>query len=245
MKITFQGTRGYIEPQNRRHRYYTSTLISYRGRSVMIDCGEGWQKRWDAIRPDAIVITHAHPDHAFALRHSSPPCPVYAHSQAWDGMADFSLPEEQRKMLEARRCQSIAGIDFEAFPVIHSTRAPAVGYRISAGRVTIFYVPDVVWIHDREQALADLRLYIGDGATIRRNMVRKDKRSGELIGHATVAQQLTWCRKEGVPKMIVTHCGSDIVGGDERSVGAELRRLAGDRGVEVEIAHDGMAKVLR
>jgi len=45
--------------------------------------------------------------------------------------------------------------------------------------------------------------------------------------------------------MIVTHCDSDIAGGDERKVGAELRRLAAERGVEVEIAHDGMERVLR
>ncbi len=45
--------------------------------------------------------------------------------------------------------------------------------------------------------------------------------------------------------MIITHCGSDIVGNDEREVGAELRRLAAEGGVAVEIAHDGMELVLR
>jgi ribonuclease BN (tRNA processing enzyme) len=129
--------------------------------------------------------------------------------------------------------------------VIHSVRAPTVGYRISAGRVTIFYTPDVVWIHDREQALGGARIYIGDGATIHQNMIRRDRNSGELIGHATIPQQLTWCRKEGVSKMIVTHCGSEIVSGDERSVRADLRRLAKERGVEVEIAYDGMERILR
>lgn len=45
--------------------------------------------------------------------------------------------------------------------------------------------------------------------------------------------------------MIIIHCGSDIVGNDEREVGAELRRLAAEGGVAVEIAHDGMELVLR
>jgi hypothetical protein len=49
----------------------------------------------------------------------------------------------------------------------------------------------------------------------------------------------------GVPKMIVTHCGSTIVEADERTLGAELRQMAGERGVDVEIAHDGMEVVLR
>jgi hypothetical protein len=45
--------------------------------------------------------------------------------------------------------------------------------------------------------------------------------------------------------MVVTHCGSDIVGGDERRVAARIRRMAAERGVAVEIAHDGMERVLR
>ena len=244
MKITFLGTRGYIEPRTRRHRHYTSALIEYRGRWVMIDAGLGWEKRWDDVAPAAIVITHAHPDHAFALREAEPPCPVFASAESWHVMKDFRVPDEKRHTLAPREIREIAGIAFQSFPVIHSPRAPAVGYRIRAGRVAVFYVPDVVWIHDRDKALDGVRVYVGDGATIHREMVRKDSQ-GELIGHATIAQQLTWCRKEGVDKMIVTHCGADIVGGDERSVGAELRRLGYERDVAVEIAHDGMEKLLR
>lgn len=70
--------------------------------------------------------------------------------------------------------------------------------------------------------------------------VRRHPGTGELFGHATVRQQLGWCAEEGVPRMIVTHCGSDIVAGDERQVGARLREMARERGVEVESAHDGM-----
>jgi hypothetical protein len=44
--------------------------------------------------------------------------------------------------------------------------------------------------------------------------------------------------------MIVTHCGSDIVAGDERRLGAALRGWGRERGVEVEIAHDGMERVV-
>ena len=63
----------------------------------------------------------------------------------------------------------------------HSTRAPAVGYRMTAGEVAIFYVPDVVWIHAREEALSGCKVYVGDGATLTRSMVRK---SGDTLTHA-------------------------------------------------------------
>jgi hypothetical protein len=45
--------------------------------------------------------------------------------------------------------------------------------------------------------------------------------------------------------MIVTHCGSDIVGGDEAAAVARLEALAARRGVAVAVAHDGMEIVLR
>lgn len=127
--------------------------------------------------------------------------------------------------------------------MVHSSRAPAVGYRIEAGRAAVFYAPDLVYIEDRAAALDGVRLYIGDGATVSQSFVRKI--NGALVGHTSVRTQLTWCRKEGVPRMIVSHCGSEIVEGDERTLGAEIRRMAEERGVEVQIAYDGMEVVLR
>ncbi|HKK52803.1 MAG TPA: MBL fold metallo-hydrolase [Myxococcota bacterium] len=243
MKLTFLGTRGYIDPVSRRHRRHTSTLVSYRRRRILLDWGEGWGERLARVRPHAVLITHAHPDHAFGLG-SHVHCPVFATKETWARVGD-RVPAERRHRLAERRRRPIEGMEIEPFPVLHSLRAPAVGYRIEAGRVAIFYVPDVVWIPDRAQAFDGIRVYVGDGATITRNMIRRDPESGEPFGHANIRRQLAWCAAEGVPEMIVTHCGSDIVGGDERRVGARVRSLAEERGVEVCIAHDGMERVLR
>lgn len=242
MKLTFLGTRGYIDPQSRRHRMHTSTMIEQRGGRVMIDCGESWLGRLDELNPDAVVITHPHPDHAFGLKKGSP-CPVYAIAEAWEKIEGFPIEKRQRRELRPRKRAHIAGIRFEPFSVVHSVRAPAVGYRITAGGVKVFYVPDVVSIHDRSAALRGIDAYIGDGAAITRNMVRREKASGQLIGHAPIRTQLGWCRDEGVPRMIVTHCGSDIVG-DERWATVKLRALAREHGVEIVVAHDGMELVL-
>ena len=38
----------------------------------MIDCGKNWLRRLRHLNPDAIVVTHAHPDHAFGLKSGSP-----------------------------------------------------------------------------------------------------------------------------------------------------------------------------
>ncbi|RPI62897.1 MAG: MBL fold metallo-hydrolase [Lysobacterales bacterium] len=223
---------------------HTATLVEYRGTRVMIDCGETWLGRLDDLRPDAIVITHAHPDHAFGLKHGSP-CPVYATRSAWRALRRFPIPPCRRRTLRLRDSVAIGRIAVEAFSVVHSIRAPAVGYRVSAGRVKVFYVPDVVSIRARSEALRDISVYIGDGAAITRNMVRRERKTGTPIGHTPISRQLDWCRDEGVPRMIVTHCGSDIVGRDEAAAIARLETLAALRGVAIAIAHDGMELVLR
>ena len=219
---------------------HSAVLVSYYDGQVMIDCGEDWLGNLDDLKMDAIVITHAHPDHAFGLK-AGAPCPVFATHESWEELKDYPIDDQQR--VEPRNAFEVAGIQFEAFVVDHSTIAPAVGYRVCAGEVVIFYVPDVVYIHARADALSGASVYVGDGATLTRSMVRKP--GEELIGHVPVRTQLTWCKKEGVPKMLVTHCGSEIVEGDERTLGAELREMAQERGVSVQIAYDSLEVVLR
>lgn len=238
MLIKFLGTRGEIEPKTKRHRMHTSTLISYRGKRVMIDCGTNWRGKFQKFHPHCIVLTHAHPDHAWGLKEGSP-CPVWASKETWKLIDAYPIEKKKRHLIKPRTKTKIAGIQFEAFPVIHSVRCPAVGYRITAGKTTFFYVPDVVWIKNLAQAFKNIQFYIGDGATIQRVMVRKDKKTGQIFGHANIRQQLTWCRKQQVCKMIITHCGSDIVSKEKKAI-KTIQKLAKQRGVDVEIAYDGL-----
>jgi len=235
MKLKFLGTRGEIEKRTRRHRMHTSLMVSYRGADVMIDCGQDWLGKFERVHPSAIVLTHAHPDHAWGLKRGAP-CPVYAPQKTWRELEDY--PIKDRHVVDERTPTKICGITFEAFPVEHSILSPAVGYRVSGGRGRIFYAPDLIFIHDRQDALKGVQIYIGDGATLTRSFIRK--RGKALIGHSPVRTQLTWCKKEGVPRAIITHCGSEMVTGDQRKLSATLQAMAIERGVEVCLAYDGM-----
>ncbi len=235
MMLTFLGTRGEIEARTRRHSMHTSLLVSHRDANVMIDCGLDWLGKFKRLSPSAVVLTHAHPDHAWGLRNGAP-CPVHAPRETWRTLQHCDVKD--RHLIKKRTPTKICGITFEAFLVEHSILAPAVGYRVSAGRARIFYAPDVIYIHERAAALKGVQIYIGDGATLTRSFIRR--RGDTLIGHAPVRTQLTWCEKEGVPRAIITHCGSEIVTGDERQISAKLRAIAAERGVEVRIAYDGM-----
>ncbi|MFW6161154.1 MAG: MBL fold metallo-hydrolase [Planctomycetota bacterium] len=242
MKLTFLGTRGEIEASNRRHRRHSALLVEYYRRRVMIDCGEDWLGHVQEVKPHAIVLTHAHPDHAWGLQGGAP-CPVYATEATWEDIAGYPIPQERRHTVTAREPVEVEGVRLEAFPVEHSTRCPAVGYRLTAGNVSVWYAPDLVYIWDRADALHGCRLYVGDGASPARSMVRR--RGDRLIGHTPIRTQLTWCQKEGVPEAVFTHCGSGVVDGDERSLAAQLREWAKERGVRAAIAHDGLTRVLR
>lgn len=237
MRLTFLGTRAYIDVKNRRHRRHSAALIEAAGQRIMLDCGADWRGELGRIAPDAIVLTHAHPDHAFGLADGAP-CPVYATPDTWAHIDSF--PVDKRQMIAPWNPFELLCIRFEAFPVEHSTRCPAVGFRIrTPDTAPIFYVPDVAYLPDREAALQGCSLYVGDGATLTRSLVRK--RGDHLLGHAPVRQQLTWCEKEGVPEAVFTHCGSYVVEGDERHLGADLRRLAKQRKVTARFAHDGLS----
>jgi phosphoribosyl 1,2-cyclic phosphodiesterase len=239
MKLTFLGTRGEIDARTRRHRMHTSLLVSYRAANVMIDCGLDWLGKLKRVDPSAIVLTHAHPDHAWGLKQGAP-CPVYAPEKTWQELRHY--PIKDRHLIKERTPTKICGITFEAFPVEHSILSPAVGYRVSAGRACIFYAPDLIFIHERSAALKDVQIYIGDGATITRTFIRR--RGKALIGHSPVRTQFTWCQKEGVHRAIITHCGSEIVTGDERKIFANLCAIAAEHGVEISIAYDGMKLTL-
>lgn len=244
MKLTFLGTRGEIEARTPLHRMHTSLLVTHRSGRVMVDAGADWREAVHELkpRPQALVITHAHPDHAWGLKDGSP-APVYATAEAWESMARYAIPAELRREVVPRVPFTIRGIRFEAFRVEHSIRAPAVGYRITAGRVAVWYAPDLVYIFERAEALRGCRLYIGDGATMTRSFVRR--RGDTLVGHAPIRTQLTWCAKEGVPRAVITHCGTQIVTGDPQALDAELQAMAAERGIAASFAHDGMEIVLR
>ena len=231
MKLTFIGTRGEIDVRTRRHRMHTSLLVSYRAANVMIDCGLDWLEKLRRVSPSAIVLTHAHPDHAWGLKQGAP-CSVYATEKTWQELEHY--PIKDRHVIEERTPTKICGITFEAFPVEHSILSPAVGYRVSAGRARIFYAPDLIFIHERSAALKDVQLYIGDGATVTRSFIRK--RGKALIGHSSVRTQLTWCQKEGVPRAIITHCRSEIVSRNERDIEGKLHAMATERNIEVQVA---------
>ena len=209
-------------------------MVDGGGGRVLIDCGEDWAGRIERLRPTAILITHTHDDHAAGLKRGAR-CGVYASAEAWGAMAAWPLPT--RYVVPSRRQFALAGLLVEAWPVEHSVVAPAVGYHVTAGAARIFYVPDVAHIANPAAALRDVDVYVGDGATLHRPLVRR--RGAVRIGHATIETQLGWCAAAGVKAAVFTHCGSGIVRSDPRGIARAVSKIAREHGVSARIAYDG------
>ena len=237
MKITFLGTRGNITARTKKHFRHTITLFSKGKKKILIDCGKDWSTyQLKKIKPDAIFITHAHPDHVGGLKKGAP-CPVYATLESWEVMKRY--PIKQRRIIMPDIPIEIMGFLIETFDVEHALNAPSVGYRISDKKKSVFYVPDLVKIKKQAEALNDIVLYVGDGAIITRKILVK-KRGKTHIGHAPISEQVKWCKKEKVPRAIFTHCGTEIVTGEPEKITKKIELLEKRYEVEIEIAYDGM-----
>jgi hypothetical protein len=154
--------------------------------------------------------------------------------ETWRIMARWPLPV--RCELPIRHAVIIAGFVVEAWPVQHSLNAPAVGFKVFVHGACLFYAPDVARLP--QGALDHVDVYVGDGAVLTRSLVRH--RGSVLIGHASVTEQLDWCRAYGVSRAFFTHCGSGIVRSDPTRIEAIVRSLGRRRGVTGLLAHDGL-----
>ncbi len=253
MKIKFLGTRGGIIARSKLHHRHSSTLISSERTRILIDCGSDWLGHLDEIKPkpQAIFITHAHPDHVGGLANGCP-WPVFASKETWELIKHYPIPEEQRFICNHRKKIRFGNMIIEPFKVEHSLRAPAMGYRITAEQKNIFYVSDLVKIINEKQALSNVDLYIGDGAIVTRRMLVRHK-GHTLVGHSPIEAQLAWCQKYHIPRAIFTHCGSEITKhqtADTNDPGTKklldkIKLLGKENGIRVQIAMDGKTIVLR
>ena len=122
------------------------------------------------------------------------------------------------------------------YPVVHSIRCPAVGFKIKVpeGKVLI-YNPDLVDIVNKDEILQGVDYYIGDGSAIKSNLVRR--KDDKLFGHTRVTTQINWCKDRGIKNIIFTHLGKETLEKEEEFTQEHREALVAWDGMELEIGN--------
>jgi phosphoribosyl 1,2-cyclic phosphodiesterase len=231
--LRFCGTRGYIEESSALHRMHSALLLIHEGKRLLLDAGESWCGRLDDLRADWIAITHAHPDHAFGLKNGAG-VPVYATRRTRALLGQFPVTF---RVIEPGREFRPGPFRVRAYDVVHSIRTPAVGFRVRVAGITLVYNPDVISIPAEDRVLRGVDVYIGDGATLTRPIVRR--RGNSLFGHTTIRAQLGWCKRHDIRRAYFVHCGKQLVEMNARELQRRVDELAGPFITSI-VARDGM-----
>ncbi len=231
MKLTFLGTKGFIEESSKKHKYHSSLLVEYKSFKLLIDHGL-ISKKLSIIKPNAIVITHGHPDTFKWLKEDERyPGKIYVARET----KKLSKYKKNFEIVKLNRWIKVGPFEILPYRVIHSINAPAIGFKIKANK-TIIYNSDLV-VMENKAVLRNVDLYIGDGSSLRGNLVRR--RGDKLFGHARMSTQVNWCKKYTIPKIIFTHLGKEAL----RIGDAKIEKLLHQPGLEITIAYDGMRYV--
>ncbi len=239
MILRFPGTRGEIEESNQYHRYHSSLVVQSKKANILIDFGT---KHNPALEDEinyfnALLITHAHPDHyIWTKKEMAIGIPVFLTK---DTLAYSKRSPKNVKIIEEGIKFKIMDLDIIAYKVIHSLRCPAVCYKVM-GSKSIVYAPDLIDTEeDKAKVFKDIDVLIADGSSLYTNMVRR--KDGKIFGHTRVKTIINWCKKYSIPKLIVTHCGKQIVSMEKEKLAGKILEYS-QEAVDVEIAVDGLCR---
>jgi ribonuclease BN (tRNA processing enzyme) len=238
VRLQFFGTKGYVDESSREHSGHSAFVLEANGFRLLCDFGENRKGMLERIRPDAIFVSHAHPDHAWGLWEGTQ-LPVYASAATHDLLKE--LPLLDRVVLVPGEPVAIGPFRLTALPVIHSIRCPGIAARISLDGFTLVYAGDIVAFEEPDTALEGADFYIGDGSSLTDSLVRRHE-SGTLVGHTTVRAQLGWLSRHGVIRAAFSHFGKGPIEMGEDGLRTALDALAAAKppGCAVTAAYDGL-----
>ena len=231
MKLTFLGTKGEIEESSANHQFHSSMMITSGKNRLLIDYGKLRRYKLDEIRPDNLLITHAHPDH-YAWTNEN----IETRVTVWMTRETLEYGKYQplkTRVFQPDKLHRTGPFSWMGYRVIHSLRCPAVGYRITVEGKTLVYNPDLIAIIDKERILKGVDYYIGDGSAIRANLVRR--RDDQLFGHTKIFTQVNWCRDAEIKNILFTHLGKETISKEVEFAADHPELLLASDGMEIHI----------
>ncbi len=227
MRIKVLGTRGEIAESAPRHSRHSGLLVDGR---LLFDLGE---KEFLDTKPSRVFLTHLHTDHAFFVREREP-APL--------GVGVYA-PEEYAKMPEVEVFpgeMSYRGYSIRAIPTHHSLKVKSTAYLVQKRGLRLLYTGDMFWINKEYHPLLEgLDLVVTEASFIRRGgMIRRDRASGLVYGHAGVPNLIELFAKFAANILFIHFGGWFYTGAREsrRTIAA----LGNQNGVRALAGYDGM-----
>ena len=226
MRIEILGTRGEIDQTAPYHSRHSGILIDGK---LMVDLGE---PEFLDVSPEAVIITHLHPDHAYFVRDGAAPPPASVPIFAPEAFKDYGL-----RILDGPR--AIAGFAVRPIPTHHSLKVASQAYLIEGGSTKLLYTGDMIWINKEYHPLFEgLGLVVTEASFFRKGgFVKRDKTTGTIFGHTGVPDLVRifrdYCRR-----IVLVHFGGWFYE-DMRGARAAIRELGKSNGIELEAGRDG------
>ena len=205
------GTRGEVEEKSEEHSRHTGILITTDKAKILYDLGEREYLRIPSLQ--VIILSHYHPDHFSKeieeLREIT--IPIVSTEEILS-----LLPREKVKLntkaIQLNKVFRVEDLSFKAYRTLHSKKTPSFALRMEDGVSRVLITGDAIWLENMEEAMKDLDLLIADGSFFKRGgMVRRDKETGEIYGHAGIPDFIRWALKYDVRNIIFTHFGTEAI----------------------------------
>lgn len=215
MELTVLGASGTWPNENTATSGY---LVQHDGFNLWMDAGTGTlanlQKHLPLPNIDAIVISHAHPDHfvdlypAFYAWHygelGKPGLPVFVPLEFSDLLAGLVSVDSQVAMRTAFTFSEVPpGDAFEIGPFRVKTEPmahlglPALGFRVEADGLVLAYTGDTGPTHHVEDLARDAGLFLAEATW--------QDRDDLLPFHLSARQAAIHAREAGAHNLVLTH----------------------------------------
>ncbi len=198
----------------------------------MFEHGHSHKKTISQIKPNAVLISHAHPDHyIWTVKNEKTRVPIYATKET---INYGKFKPENYKIIKPKKKFKLGPFNILPFQVLHSIRCPGICFRISIQKKNILYSGDLVDIINKNKAMKNVDYYIGDGSSVNANLVRKKGR--EFFGHTRIPTQINWCKNFQIKNIIFTHLGKETIKKEK-----QFKKIH----PEIIFAYDGMKIKIR